>query len=81
MVFKIPEGYTTGSSYQKGHGNFYLGDLMIVYKERDESKSAVMDKQGNILLESDEFEEIKIFRDNYVAVKIDGKWGVIKVNR
>ena len=81
MVFKIPEGYTTGSSYQKGCGNFYLGDLMVVYKERDESKAAVMDKQGNILLESDEFEEIKIFRDNYVAVKIDGKWGIIKVNQ
>ena len=54
---------------------------MVVYKERDESKAAVMDKQGNILLESDEFEEIKIFRDNYVAVKIDGKWGIIKVNQ
>lgn len=75
-VLKIPEGYYVDLFWQEGYGNFYLGDLMVVYNENG-NKAAVMDKTGAILLASNEFEEIKIFGGNYVAVKKDNKWGVI----
>ena len=75
-MLRIPDGYSILMTPQKGYDNFYLGDLIVVYKE-DENRYGIMNKEGVILVESETFEEIKIFNDNYVAVKENGKWGII----
>lgn len=76
-IIKIPEGYSVSSSSSKGFDNFYYGDLIMVYHET-ENRYAVMNKQGKIVLESDDYEELKIFNGNHVAVKKNEKWGILR---
>lgn len=79
-VIEIPQGYSLESSTQNGFDNFYLGDLIVVYEEQNGQK-AIMNKQGKIILESNNFDDMKIFRDNYVAVKKNGMWGIINLDK
>ncbi len=79
-MIEIPQGYSLESSTQNGFDNFYLGDLIVVYEEQNGQK-AIMNKQGKIILESNNFDDMKIFRDNYVAVKKNGMWGIINLDK
>jgi len=79
VVVKIPEGYQVETSAQQGIDNFRDG-LIVLYKHKDmRSIYSVMDINGEIVLESEDFEEVKIFKEKLVAVKINGKWGVIHI--
>ena len=79
VVVKIPEGYQVESSAQQGIDNFHNG-LIVLYKHKEtQSIYSVMDIKGEIVLESEDFEEVKIFKEKLVAVKINSKWGVIYI--
>jgi len=76
VMLKLPDHYTVEANQQNGIDNFKYDSLVAVYNE-EQSSYGVMDKKGMIVLESEEFQEIKVFNKDHVAVKINDKWGVI----
>ena len=78
-VVKIPEKYQIETSAQQGIDNFRDGLIVLFRHENMRSIYSVMDINGEIVLESADFEEVKIFKEKLVAVKINGKWGVIHI--
>lgn len=78
-VIEIPKGYSVNTSSLDGFDNFYFGDYIVVFNET-ENRYAVMNKQGKIVLESSDYEELKIFNRNCIAAKKNNKWGIVQVN-
>lgn len=78
-VIQIPEDYSVAFSMQKGFDNFYFGDYMVVYNEL-ENYYAIMNKQGEIILGLNDYQEMKIWNENKVAVKKDGKWCIVYID-
>lgn len=77
-MLEIPKEYSVAVSEQKGFDNFYFGDFIVVFNELV-GHYAIMNRDGEIIMEANDYQEIKIFNENNVAVKKDEQWGIISI--
>jgi len=75
IVIEIPEGFGVDASAQEGFDNFRY-ELIVIFKDQE---YGIMDINGEIVFESKDFEEVRIFKEKLAAVKTDGKWGIIYI--
>ena len=80
VVIDIPDGYYIRADAQKGIDNFRFGLVAVYRRQHDRIVYGVMDPNGSIVLESEVFDEVEVFHENLVAVKIDGMWGVLRTH-
>ena len=79
LLVTLPDGYEVNIGVPDGAENFKFGYVAVSGQAQDGLTWGIMNTEGEIVIESPDFEDIQVFNSHLAAVRIGDKWGMVKI--